>query len=213
MRIVFVGFQERDMKHGVDFPRRGQTQFASVPSHLTIDGEGHQLAGLRLSTIVDHLEFFRAEHNLITRPAGQLSRRCSCSRTQPPPDPVKVDGDIEFFIDHIVNHSEKKRTGKRMLATLVNECSRSAGAATLLSGMICSMRRTLRTRRPSQTMCGGLASHTVCMTPMTMSEQVPHSSATHKLLMGGTASRVFTRLCLVANTVSSNVMCDQTCVS
>ena len=34
--------------------------------------------------------------------------------TQPPPDPVEVDGDIEFFIDHIVSHSENKKTGKRM---------------------------------------------------------------------------------------------------
>ena len=72
-------------------------------------------------------------------------------RIQPPPDPTEVDGDIEFFIDHIVSHSENKRTGKRMFKV------RWRGYPP--DGMICSMRRPLRTRRPTQTMCGRLASH------------------------------------------------------
>jgi hypothetical protein len=36
------------------------------------------------------------------------------TRVQPPPEPVTLDGEAEFFIDHIVSHTENQRTGKRM---------------------------------------------------------------------------------------------------
>ena len=119
---------------------------------FTVDGEvGRDAYKLRMPPVWKiHLVF----HVSLLKPYKH-----DAHRTQPQTDPVEVEGDIEFFIDHIVSHSENKKTGKRMFK------------GPLHSGMICSMRRLLRTRRPTQTMCGGLASHLGCVTPTTMSER------------------------------------------